>query len=96
MIGDGGGSGGVGAGIVGGQVAGGAEVVTERPDDIPGAAGRGDLLVCQQLIDGRSPQIPMGNIAGCCAVEFQGDLRAAIDEESLGDAAADRDTGLSL
>jgi hypothetical protein len=56
VIGDGGG---VGRGVVAGQVAGGVEVVAEGPDNTAGAAGGGDLLVGQDLVNGGAPQVAM-------------------------------------
>ena len=59
MIRDGGG---ICPGIVGRQVARGAEVIAERIDDVACRSRGGNLLVGQQLIDSRAPEVAMRDV----------------------------------
>ena len=47
---------------------------------VPGVFERGDLLVGEDLIDGRAPEVAVGEVRGCGAVELQRDLVAVVGE----------------
>ena len=64
-----------------------------RPADVARAAG-GHLLVGQDLVDRRAPQIPVRGRRGRAAGKLQNRLVAVVDPEFLGEGAAARAAGV--
>ncbi len=83
MVGD---RGGVGLGIVLGQVADAAEVVGQRPEDIARRQQTVHLLVGKDLVNGRAPEVTVAEVTGIRVaaaglVELERDLVAVVDED---------------
>ena len=83
MVGDGGD---VGGGVVGGHVADRALPVRQRPADVARAAG-GHLLVGQDLVDRRSPEVAVGRSGGGAVGELEDWVVAVVGPELVGEAA---------
>jgi len=76
----------VGGVVVSGQIADGAQIIGQRPEDVFDAAVV-DRFVGQQLVDGIAPEVAVGEIGGRVAVELENGLVAVVDPEGVGGRA---------
>ncbi|MCZ7667021.1 MAG: hypothetical protein M5U34_07265 [Chloroflexi bacterium] len=73
----------VGRGVVGRHVADGALPIRQRPEDVLRPAIV-DRLVGQDLVDGRTPEVAVGEVGGRRAVEVEDGIVAVVGPEGVG------------